>query len=180
MEEINKNEIMDARAWIEFGKMYNCMTQAGFEVELLCEHTYTDYSISAFDTNTEEYVETDCDIFTTPYLAIKDFYFKYFLKNEEFCDQLVYITNQDLNNLYLESDRLGVPVEEYVIEILRELQPEEPEKVEVYSAYCCYNCTYMNVYIDPTDGSMRVKCNKQGIPTLYGNTCKDYFPRTEK
>ena len=173
-----QEETMDARKWIEFGKMFNNLEVAGIEVELLCSEI-GDYYISTFDTNNGCCLDNEGVVFCTPYLAMKDYYFNYFCNTGDYTNTLVYIADQDLTDLYKESDVAGMPVEEYVLQILKNTElPDPPKPIEIHEAYCCYNCIHLTLF-PGLDECIAVKCNKHGINTLYENTCKDYFPRTE-
>lgn len=180
---MNENEIMDARKWIEFGKMFNNMVQEGWEVSLdslVIGDQTTVYNVCAVN-DEGELLEYNGD-HDSPYLAIKDFYFHYFFDEE--MDSIEFnLPDVDLEKLYNMSDKEGITIDEMIGKILMEILPiskeEEGEDCDcdycsfapdpnIEEAKCCFNCKFIKISnIYPDD----IRCTYHKIITLNNNTC---------
>jgi hypothetical protein len=124
---IDNKEIMDARKWIEFGKMFNNMIQEGWEVVLDSEfgETGTVYSVNMFTPKEEFY---DSEQYITPYEAIKVMYFKYFLGESDTVETQLDLGTDCIEVLCEIADKDGITVDEVIVNILKQLLGEIPKK----------------------------------------------------
>lgn len=112
-----ENEVMDARKWIELGKMFNNMNLAGYDVKLKSEVRGDGRTIHTCDVFAFGWARYASEKFMTPYSAIKDVYFRFFLKKDisGIQTELKSVGTVSLEKLYKESDKLGVPVEQVIL-----------------------------------------------------------------
>ena len=184
MEKLIKQEEMDSRKWLEFGKMYNNMIQ---EISDDCAINLIAYRLKEFhgDDDLRYCIEimngADCvyssgeDGFINPYYAMKDAYFSHYLGQADYEDVSFDLTEDQMKLIYKESDKQGITFDEFILNLLKEhIEKVTPDLIE--EADCCYNCEYFsldNVAYIPY-------CNKMTCGTEREYTCKNFYPRISK
>jgi hypothetical protein len=169
---VNQEEIMNARRWIEFGKMFNNIEAAGIEIELHSNEVNA-YYIEGYDESKGLVAGNGDTPFKTPYLAMKDFYFTYFINTENWIEGDVYIPAEDVDAFQKEADALGITMEELGQLRLIASLPLEPEVVEIQEANCCATCIYCGdiFFLGYT------LCEKNKKETKSQYVCKKFYPR---
>lgn len=182
-KEIYQEEIMTARNWVEFGKMFNNMTVDGLYVDLISTNTYEDNEFVIYYinlSNDEEDWNNEEFGFKSPYLAIKHAYFEYFLEIESENIQLD-IPDEQLSELYKIADKEGITIDEVVIRMLQKNIEEEcccgtdqEDEPEIYEAECCNNCESLE-WID-TD---HPTCIHHDVKVKRNLLCDDWSPQID-
>jgi len=164
-QEVEKMS-MTSRKWIEFGKMWNNFETNDYYIVL---ESFNDnlYIISVTDENG---VITKVEG-VTPYAAIKDLYFKEFLKNSDYQEFEFDFLPKDLQEMERIADEEGVTVDEVFARILKQAldKLEPPTKQEI--AKCCFTCEHICIPEDPLDASW---CTKRNELTVFHHVCDDY------
>lgn len=173
MNEIDQGLVMDARAWIEFGKMFNNMIVEGWEVDIessVINDSTTTFGYFVYDPKTDSIYENS--YFLSPYLAIKEVYFRFFLDQPNNVDVLLNLEKDIEDEMYLQADKLGITVDEFVVNVLKE-QIEKVEERPVLTEYasCCFNCSHVKELeeISPYCSQLRQRTERE-------YTCR-YFER---
>ena len=168
-QEQYEEEIMSGRKWIEFGKMFNNMVIEGIEVELL--------STQQDDGTITYYIDSELgysDDYLTPYAAIKEIYFGEFLGFEELEDINLDLPPELEEELYVQSDKEGITIDELVIRILTEtIEKEKVPQAEIGNAECCFNCNELDFGPEGADSF----CTYNKVQVEYQNCCEEFIPR---
>jgi hypothetical protein len=182
MNELTPEDVcMDARKWIEFGKMYNNIIQEGWEIVL--DSTYeedgTKYRVDIF-TPDEEF--DDKEYYVNPYEAMKVMYFKYYLDCES--ENISFdIPNNILKELFIEADTLGITLDELIINILSDTFNKD--SLKFIDPDCCNQCEEVPPVIkEKTVNHRCIHCEhcitysdlKYPICLLYKIELKENFP----
>ena len=187
MEELSGNNtpIMTGRMWVEFGKMYNAIVSEGYDVivETVRENFNTFYSISVWDGLHMVDESGDVVEYLNPYIALKELYFRGYLGIKEWEDIPLDFDNEELDSLYKLADQEGITIDEFIINVIKEmlviLPPKEEPKEDntpIEVAECCYTCDYIREDFNDT-GAGCVKLNRE---TEYQKKCKHYTPATAR
>lgn len=168
-QEQFENEIMTGRKWVEFGKMLNNMTIEGINVSLM----------SYFDKEgtITYYIDSDLgcsDDYLTPYSAIKEIYFGEFLEFEELEDMNLDLPPELEEELYVQSDKEGITIDELVIRILTEtIEKEKVPKTVIRNAECCFNCDAL----DFGPKGEESWCDYNKVDVNYQDCCEEFIAR---
>lgn len=166
MNEIDNDLVMDARKWIEFGKMFNNMIQDGWEVDIetsVIDDYNTTYSYFVYDVKEDETYANH--YFKSPYLAIKEVYFHYFLNQKSNEDVSIDLDKDLEDRLYALADKEGITIDEVVANVLK----AEPILKEY--ADCCYNCSHVKELEE-----ISPYCTKLSQRTEREYTCRYFTP----
>jgi hypothetical protein len=110
--EIEK-AVMTSRLWIEYGKMLNNLIVDGADVSITNCLDDDENDVYSHSYSGEE--------FASPYLAMKDLYFRQYLEVDDYTDFPLNLDGETLDKLYLISDKEGITLDELVIRILKEM-----------------------------------------------------------
>lgn len=164
---------MTPRKWLEFGKIFEGLIEKDWEVSLdsITSDDYIDadkvlFSISLFSDN--EKIDNDY-LHDTPYEAIKDAYFKHVLDIWDAEEIQLDLSEEILETLYKLSDEKGIPLDEYINDILAQ-SIQKP----IEYAKCCFNCE--NYEINAITNGY---CNYNHICTRNNFTCCEYIQKED-
>lgn len=117
-------DVMTARKWIEFGKMWNAMEAEGWELDLITTVDYNGnkmYEVDIWEDGSDNFIDGGFDgRFSTPYAAIKDVYFRTYLGIKKFEDVALDIDPEVMRRVENYTDKNGITVDEFIIEALKE------------------------------------------------------------
>jgi hypothetical protein len=121
-ERRENEEVMDARKWIEFGKMFNAMETEGWYLELVSfnDHEINEYDFEVYDEYGDDLVPCHNHRFQTPYAAIKHAYFTVYKNEPDYTDLQLDIEPGDLKRIQKMADDNGITVDEVIINILKD------------------------------------------------------------
>jgi hypothetical protein len=162
---------MNNREWAEFGKMYEKLIEAGWEITVDSVTDDLDDNLIVFSITlcSKDEMIVDEQYYNTPYDAIKDAYYKNVLNILDGIEIELDLPSEVVETLYKLSDEKGIPLDEYVNDILKEMIPE-PQKLEF--AKCCFNCeAFKNTIL--TESGFCVIHQKSARNQL---TCSEYIP----
>jgi hypothetical protein len=136
-----------AREWVEFGKMWETMVAADFELNLEHIQEHTDegeragemFEVSAIPPDFTKMIRSVEHISgwkTSPYLAMKELYFRLYLKEPD-CEDIELDIDDDIYVRFCDAaDELGITLDEFFTKALKAkiAQLENEEKK------CGVNC----------------------------------------
>lgn len=158
---------MNPRKWLEFGKMFEVLIEEGWEVSLDSITSDDDKILFCIVLCSDDQLIEDDYFHDTPYEAIKDAYFKHVLDIWEAEEIQLDLPEEILEALYKLSDEEGIPLDEYVNNVLKESLPKA-----IDYAKCCFNCK--NFELTATTNGY---CNRNNICTRNNFTCFEYIQK---
>lgn len=161
---------MCARRWVEFGKMFNnIVTQSDFEIMVESWDRPAGIRYTAQLSTANDCFESDEHV--SPYLALKQVYFRDFLGQTATEDIALDFSDDQLEDLYVLADKDGVTIDEKICELLTNYIENQ---VEIEQGECCYNCVYLN---EGEHFGATSRCEKLNRQVKYENSCSGFYPR---